>query len=87
MHPPLWRALYGGRADGCGHLRTVADGCEHKRNLWRSQPHPQTPKVKGEPSLRIRENYGHTTDLANASPAARGRWRGEGLENGAGHDS
>ena len=39
---------------GCEPLRTVADGCGHKRNFWR-QPRPQTPKVKREPSLRIRE--------------------------------
>ena len=36
-------------------LPTVADGCGRKRNFWRTQPHPQTPKVKREPSLRIRE--------------------------------
>ena len=36
-------------------LRTLADGCGHKRNSWRTQPCPETPKVKQEPSLRIRE--------------------------------
>ena len=32
-----------------GHLRTVADGCEHKHNVWRTQLNPHTPRVKREP--------------------------------------
>ena len=43
---------YGDRANGCGRLRTVADvnatSSEHTLN-------PQTPRVKLEPLLRIRE--------------------------------
>ena len=35
-------------------LRTVADGCEHKRNFWRTHLHPD-PHYKREPLLRIRE--------------------------------
>ena len=42
-------------ANGCEQLRTVADGCGHKRNVRRTQLNPQTPRVKREPLLRIRE--------------------------------
>ena len=42
-------------ADGCGRLRTVVDGCGRKRNVERTHPQPQTPRVKREPLLRIRE--------------------------------
>ena len=35
--------------------QTVADGCEHKRDFWRTQLCPQTSQVKREPPLRIRE--------------------------------
>ena len=35
------------------HPRTAADGCERLRSVWRTQPQPQTPRVKREP---IREN-------------------------------
>ena len=44
-------------------LPTVADGCGHRRNFRRTQPHPQTPKVKREPSLRIREKTLWTNDV------------------------
>ena len=43
-------------ANGCERLRTVADGCERLGNVWRTQLNPQTPRVKWEPLLRIREN-------------------------------
>ena len=36
-------------ANGCKRLRTVADGCEHKSNVERTHPNPQTPKVKRGP--------------------------------------
>ena len=39
-------------------LGTVEDGCGHKRNVERTHPQPpdpQTPRVKREPLLRIRE--------------------------------
>ena len=36
-------------------LRTVADGCERLGDVWRTQLNPQTPRVKREPLLRIRE--------------------------------
>ena len=42
-------------ADGCGRLRTVANGCERLDNIQRTQLYPQTPRVKREPLLRIRE--------------------------------
>ena len=47
----LFGALPNGRAIGAGfeHLRTVADGCEHKNNDRRTQLYPQTPNVKREP--------------------------------------
>ena len=48
--------------NGCGRLRTVADGCERLRTVAdadaTSSEHtlnPQTPRVKREPLLRIRE--------------------------------
>ena len=52
-----WESLSGlaTHANGCRRLRTVASGCGHKRKFWRTQPYPQTPKVKREPSLCIRE--------------------------------
>ena len=37
-------------------LRTVADGCDRERNVERTHPQPQTPRVKWEPLLRIPEN-------------------------------
>ena len=40
---PLWRAWRPSRT----RLRTVADGCNRKRNFWRTQPHPQTPRETG----------------------------------------
>ena len=42
-------------ADGCGRLRTVANGCERKRHVRRTQLYPHTSRVKREPLLRIRE--------------------------------
>ena len=49
-------------ANGCGRLRTVANGCERLRTVANvnttSSEHtlnPQTPRVKREPLLRIRE--------------------------------
>ena len=42
-------------ADGCERLRTVANGCGRKRNVERTHLSPQTPRVKREPLLRIRE--------------------------------
>ena len=42
-------------ATSCGRLRTVADGCERLRQVWRTQLNPHTPRVKREPLLRIRE--------------------------------
>ena len=47
-HSPLWRALRRTRK----RLRTLAND---RHNCWRTQPHPQTPKVKREPSLSILE--------------------------------
>ena len=38
-----------------GRMRTVADGCERLSNVPRTQLNPHTPRVKREPSLRIRE--------------------------------
>ena len=38
---------YGVRAKGCGRLRTVADGCDHKRNVEGTQPQP--PEWSGNP--------------------------------------
>ena len=35
-----------------GRLRTVANGCERLRNVWRTQLNPHTPRVKREPLLR-----------------------------------
>ena len=35
--------------------RTVADGCDLKRNVERTHPQPPDPRVKREPLLRIRE--------------------------------
>ena len=50
------------RADGCERLRTVADGCGRLRTVEvvnaTSREHtfnPQTPRMKREPLLRIRE--------------------------------
>ena len=45
---------------GHGHTaltRTVANGCERLGNVWRTQLNPQTPRVKREPLLRIREKH------------------------------
>ena len=42
-------------ANGCGRLRAVANGCGRLRNVWRTQLHPHTPRVKREPLRRIRE--------------------------------
>ena len=57
-------AIYSNRADGCERLRTVADGCGRLRTVANrnatSSEHtlsPQTPRVKREPLLRIRENW------------------------------
>ena len=50
--PKMTTSAYGDRANGCGRLRTVAlvnaTSSEHTLN-------PQTPRVKREPLLRIRE--------------------------------
>ena len=49
---------YGTHANGCGRLRTVADGCERLRKqtqLSANTASPPDPQVKREPSLRIRE--------------------------------
>ena len=67
---PIGTAIRGSRehlrtvADGCGRLRTVANGCERLRTVAivnaTSSEHtlnPQTPRVKREPLLRIREKY------------------------------
>ena len=43
-------------ATSCGRLRTAADGCEHTLN-------PQTPRVKREPLLRIRENIAYFSNV------------------------
>ena len=45
--------------------RPPADGWEHKRNVERTHPQPQTPRVKREPLLRIREkaNESHLHDV------------------------
>ena len=42
-------------ADGCGRLRTCANGCELENNVGRTQLYPQTPKLNENPSLRIQE--------------------------------
>ena len=41
--------------------RPPADGCEHTRNVERTHPQPQTPRVKREPLLRIREKRTNPT--------------------------
>ena len=46
-------------ANGCGRLRTVANGCGRGRNVERTHSKPQTPRVKREPLLRIREKPHH----------------------------
>ena len=60
MTPSITRTV----ANGCGRLRAVADGCERRRlrtfanvNATSSEHtlSPQTPRVKREPMLRIRE--------------------------------
>ena len=69
-------------ADGCGRLRTVADGCAVANGCGRlrtvadvnatSSEHtlsPQTPRVKREPLLRIREN---TKDIGRNRPHEEG---------------
>ena len=43
-------------ANGCEQLRTVADGCGRLGNVCRTQLNPQTPRVKREALLRIRED-------------------------------
>ena len=43
-------------ADGCERLRTAADGCKRLRTSSKHTLNPQTPRVKREPLLRIREN-------------------------------
>ena len=43
MHSPLWRALRRSHANGCGRLRTVADGFAHRHNFPRTQPLTPTP--------------------------------------------
>ena len=48
-------APYGHHANGRERLRTVVNGRENKRNVERTYPQPQTPRVKLEPLLRIRE--------------------------------
>ena len=52
-------------ADGCGRLRTVAGGCGRLRTVATTNAtssehtlNPQTPRVKREPLLRIREKHG-----------------------------
>ena len=55
QHSPLWRALRRHRK----RLRTVADGCGRKRNFWRTQPHPQTPKWNGNPRYALGKNIQH----------------------------
>ena len=51
-------------ANGCGRLRTVTNGCatssEHTLN-------PQTPRVKREPLLCIRENQGEQGETAGST--------------------
>ena len=47
--PPFAELTYkgrpcGARADGCGRLRTVANGFEHKRNVERTHPQPPDPQ-------------------------------------------
>ena len=44
-HSPLWRALRRSHK----RLRPCADGCQHRHNFPRTQPHPQTPKWNGNP--------------------------------------
>jgi len=57
-------------ANGCERLRTVANGCERLRTVANrnatSSEHTlsaQTPRVKREPLLRIREKYIHTIQV------------------------
>ena len=64
-HTALTRTV----ADGCGPLRTVANGCECKRNVRRTQLYPHTPRVKREPSRRIREKSCHQSSLQSICPA------------------
>ena len=55
-----------------GHMvltRTVANGCERLRNVWRTQLNPHTPRVKREPLLRIRDK-GNKCQSPPAGPAA-----------------
>ena len=49
--------------------RTVADGCERLRNVWRTQLYPHTPRVKQEPLLRIREKLLISTIWLSSSGA------------------
>ena len=52
-------------ANGCGRLRTVANGCRRLRTVANGCEHttlkPQTPRVKRESLLRIREKAWDTT--------------------------
>ena len=66
MTPSAELTTYGPHADGCERLRTVADGCGRLRTVAdvnaTSSEHtlsPQTPRVKREPLLRIREKEKH----------------------------
>ena len=63
---PIGTAVWSSR----GRLRTVADGCERLRTVATvnatSSEHtlnPQTPRVKREPLLRIREKTGFAIDV------------------------
>ena len=63
-------------ADGCERLQRVANGCGRLRtvatvNATSSEQtlNPQTPRVKREPLLRIREKTGHTKFAAHISCA------------------
>ena len=47
-HSPMWRAFRRSRKR-CERLRTVANGCGHRHNFSRTQPHPHTPKWNGNP--------------------------------------
>ena len=41
---PIGTAVYGPHTNGCGRLRTVADGCGRRRNVERTHPQPPDPQ-------------------------------------------
>ena len=51
----------------CERLRTVANGCEHKRNVERTHPQPPDPQSEtGTLATHSRKNYDHRSLLQTA---------------------